>query len=126
APAVDTSASGVIARLGPKPGIAAIPPKPPASPVYETPPPAQAAPAQAAQTRPAGSAAQPINFQISVQPTAAQPSPPPAAPSSPPVEPNAVQKLNRSGKGGKLGSPDDALSVGGWQPQQQPSGAGQR
>jgi murein L,D-transpeptidase YafK len=131
APAADTSGSGVIARLGPKPAIASLPPKAPASPVYEAPPlvqaaPVQTAPAQTAQVRPSGSAAQPVNFQISVQPTAAQPSPQPAAPGASPADPNALQKLNRSGKGGKLSSPDDGPAAGGWQPQQQPSAAGQR
>jgi murein L,D-transpeptidase YafK len=125
--APDMSGSGVIARLGPKPSIAALPPKAPASPVYEAPPPAPAPAVQTApaQVRPSGSAAQPVNFQISVQPTAAQPpSPQPAAASNPPADPNALQKLNRSGKGGKLGSPDDGSAAAGWQAQT--SAPGQR
>jgi murein L,D-transpeptidase YafK len=121
APAMDVSASAVISRPAPRPAIASIPPKPPATPAYDTPAPAQAWPAQTAQTLPSGSAAQPVNFQISAPPTAACASAQPAAApdSLSGTDPNAVQKLNRSGKGGKLGcaQPDDALRVGGGQPQ---------
>jgi murein L,D-transpeptidase YafK len=117
APAVDMSASAVISRPAPKPAaIASIPPKVPASPAYDTPPPAQSWPAQTAQAVPSGSAAQPVNFHISAQPAAACANGQPAA--APDADPNALQKLNRSGKGGKLGcTPDEALSVGGGQPQ---------
>jgi murein L,D-transpeptidase YafK len=117
-PAVDISASAVISRPAPKPAIAPLPPKPPASPVYEAPPPVQTWPAQTAQARPSSSA-QPVNFQISVEsaaaPSGTQPAAAPPSPSS--SDPAALQKLNRSGKGGKLnGTPDDSSSAG-WQPQ---------
>jgi hypothetical protein len=116
--AADMSASPVVSRPAPKPAPAvAAPPKPAASPAYDT-------PAQMAQARPSGSAAQPVNFQISVQSAPACASAQPAAPSDslPGADPNAIQKLNRSGKGGKLGcAPDDASSVGGGQ--QQPAAA---
>jgi murein L,D-transpeptidase YafK len=130
APAADMSASPVISRPAPKPAAAiaaATTPKPPASPVYDTPPPAQAAPAQTAQARPSGSAAQPVNFQLSIQPTVACASgqPAAAADSSSGADPNALQQMNRSGKGGKLGCiPDDALSIGGLP--QPAASAGQR
>jgi murein L,D-transpeptidase YafK len=119
APAADLSASPVVSRPAPKPAPAfASAPKPPASPAYDTPAPPQAGPAQAAQPRPAGSGAQPVNFQISVQPNPACANAQPAAAPEPGADPNAIQKLNRSGKGGKLGcAPDDALTVGGGQPQ---------
>jgi hypothetical protein len=122
APAADMSASAVISRPAPRPAPAiAAAPKPPASPVNDAPPPAQSGPALTAQAHPSGSAAQPVNFQISVQPApacaSAQPAAAPGSLST--ADPNDVQKLNRSGKGGKLGcaQPDDALSIGGGQPQ---------
>jgi murein L,D-transpeptidase YafK len=122
AQAVDMSASAVISRPAPKPPavIAAMPPKQPASPAYETP--SQSSPPQMAQARPPASAAQPVNFQIGIQAAAAAPpsvQPPAASGSLYDLDPNALQKLNRSGKGGKLGNgqPDDTLAVGGGQAQ---------
>jgi murein L,D-transpeptidase YafK len=121
ASAVDMSASAVVSRPAPKPAAhISIPPKAPASPAYDTQPPAQSGPGQTAQALPSGSAAQPVNFQISVQPTAAPASGQAAAASGSPqgLDPNALQMPNRSGKGGKLSTPpDDALAVGGGQPQ---------
>jgi len=123
APAVDMSASAVVSRPAPKPApviAAAAAPKPPASPIYNTQAPASSWPAQTAQTRPSGSAAQPVNFEPATACASAQPA---TAPDG--ADPNAIQKLNRSGKGGKLNCPpSDALAVGGGQ--QPPPATGQR
>src|SRR5262249_15927208 len=85
APAVDMYASAGISRAAAKPSTAiAAAPKPPASPAYAASPaydspPASSGPVQTAQTRPSGTAAQPVNFQISVQPAASCASAQPAA-----------------------------------------------
>jgi len=108
AAAVDMSASPVITRQAPKPLIASLPPKAPASPVYEDA--ERVAPQQTAQA--AGTAAQPVSFQVGgAFTTSAQ-----AAPSAngAPADPTTLQQLNRSGKGGLLiGNPQNSLSVGG-------------
>jgi murein L,D-transpeptidase YafK len=134
AAAADMSASAVISRPAPKPAAtiaAGQTPKLPAAPAYDTPPPAPSGPAQVAQARPSRTTAQPVNFQIGIPAAAAAPaSAPPAAASGSAydVDPNALQKLNRSGKGGKLsnGQPDDALAIGGGQPQPAAPGASPR
>ncbi|MGO9545456.1 MAG: L,D-transpeptidase family protein [Rhodomicrobium sp.] len=114
-PIADQSASAVITRPAPKPpGIiaSAQTPKPPAAPVY-------AAPVQTAQTRPIGSAARPVSYQIGSAAAAPVQSGAPAGTGGGQyyeLDPNAIQKLNRSGKGGKLNptaqQADDALSIG--------------
>jgi murein L,D-transpeptidase YafK len=126
APAVDMSASPVISRPAPRPAIASIPPKPPATPVYEAPAPVQSWPAATAQTLPSGSAAQPVNFQppaaaAPVNPVSTQPAAAPA--SAPSADPNALQKLNRSGKGGKLSATqsEDTSAAGSGQPSGAPA-----
>jgi murein L,D-transpeptidase YafK len=125
--AVDMSASPVITRTVPKPpsAIAAVQsPKPPA---YEEPAAVMPGPAQTAQIRPAGNAAQPVSFQIGFPAAAAAPitvQPPPAQASARDSDPDALQKLNRSGKGGKLSAPplsEDALQVGAGNVAAQPS-----
>ena len=124
APTVDMSASPVISRATPKPAAIAAtqPPKAPAVPVYTAPEPTYAAAPQTAQARAAASVAQPVNYQApsAPAPTYAPPAPAPApsyaasAVQLDQPDPNALQKLNRSGKGGKLPGGDQsiALSIG--------------
>ena len=123
APTVDMSASPVISRAAPpKPA-----PKAPAAPVYSAPEPTYSAAPQTAQARAAASAAQPVNYQApgAFAPPPAVPAPTRAAAAPAPSytastvqveqpDPNALQKLNRSGKGGKLPGSDQstALSMG--------------
>jgi len=117
APTVDMSASPVISRAMPRPAAIAVaqPPKAPAVPVYTAPEPTYAAAPQTAQARAAASVAQPVNYQA---PSAPAPTYAPSyAASAVQLEqpdPNALQKLNRSGKGGKLPGGDQsiALSIG--------------
>lgn len=122
APTADMSASPVISRAAPKG---------PAAPVYSAPEPTYAAAPQTAQARATASAAQPVNYHAPSAPEPAFAAPAPAfaaaAPAPAPVpsfaasavqmdqpDPNALQKLNRSGKGGKLPGIDQstALSMG--------------
>jgi murein L,D-transpeptidase YafK len=121
APTVDMSASPVISRAAPpKPAAIAATQtwKAPAAPVYSAPEPTYAAVPQTAQARAAASAAQPVNYQA--PPTYAAPAPAPAPSYTASTvqvdqsDPNALQKLNRSGKGGKLpgGDQSTALSIG--------------
>jgi hypothetical protein len=101
----------------PRPAAIAVaqPPKAPAVPVYTAPEPTYAAAPQTAQARAAASVAQPVNYQA---PSAPAPTYAPSyAASAVQLEqpdPNALQKLNRSGKGGKLPGGDQsiALSIG--------------
>jgi len=127
APVVNTSASAVITRPAPKPSLIASTqsPKPPASPAYTAPDLPSVGQSAAAQARTAGSAAQPVSYQIGSAALAApaKASPPANTPSGGQtyeLDPGALQKLNRSGKGGKLpSSPDQqtsALSIGDGQP----------
>jgi murein L,D-transpeptidase YafK len=111
-PAIDMSASPVIVRPAPRPAtsIAGLQTKAPASPVYDAP--------AAAQAR-VGTAAQPVSYQFgsALAATAPATTPSGAAAGGPNGDADSLQKLNRSGKGGKLpGSgqqPEDALSIGG-------------
>jgi murein L,D-transpeptidase YafK len=122
APAAGTSASPVIARAAPKPAAVATAQtsKAPAAPAYDAVDPYAPAP-QTAQARASASAAQPVNYKApaAFAPPPAVPAPsytaaavgPAPAYSTPAVQmdqpdPNAVQKLNRSGKGGKLPTSD--------------------
>ncbi len=118
----DTLASPVISRAEPRPAAVQTA-RAPAAPAHDIPEPYAPAP-QAAQVRAAASVAPPVNYNAPVNyaPTVAPapaptytaaavgPAPsftPPPAPLAPAVhrdqpDPNALQKLNRSGKGGKL------------------------
>ncbi len=115
--AADISASPVITRPVPKPAplIAAnVPAKPPVSPVYD----AGTAVLQPSQARVGGSAAQPVSYQVGTAftPPAAAAAPSATANAATSADADALQKLNRSGKGGKLSSsgqqPDNSLSIG--------------
>ena len=128
APVAGMSASPVIARGAPKPAAVATAQtsKAPAVPAYDAVDPYAPAP-QTAQARASASAAQPVNYKAP-----ATFAPPPAVPApsftaaavgpapsytAPSVQmdqpdPNAVQKLNRSGKGGKLPASDQQASDG--------------
>jgi murein L,D-transpeptidase YafK len=110
--AVDISASPVITRQAPKPAVASLPPKAPAIPAYEEA--SRAAPQQTAQVR--ASAAQPVNFQVggSFTASAQAASGNTDAANAAAADPDGVQKLNRTGKGGLLsGNPQtNALSIG--------------
>jgi murein L,D-transpeptidase YafK len=118
APAVDMSASPVISRPAPKPAaVAAVQtPKAPAAPVYSAANAPYVGPAPVAQARGVPSATQPVNYQTLPAPAAIAPQAFSASTvqAEPAPDPNALQKLNRSGKGGKL--PGDqsatALSIG--------------
>ncbi len=127
APLVDMSASAVITRPAPRPSLIASSqtPKPPASLAYAAPDRPSVGQTASAQVRAPGTAAQPVNYQIgSVLASPAKAAPPAnAAPAGQTYEldaEDAIQKLNRSGKGGKLPSSNDqqasALSVGDAQP----------
>jgi murein L,D-transpeptidase YafK len=113
APTVDMSASPVISRAAPpKPA-----PKAPAVPVYSAPEPTYAAAPQTAQARAAASAAQPVNYQAPAAPAptraAAAPAPSYAASTvqADQPDPSALQKLNRSGKGGRLPAGDQSTAL---------------
>lgn len=120
APATSTSASAVITRPAAKPDsvIASMQsPKPPASPVYSAPGTPAYAQTQTAQSFATGTVVKPVSFQIGSPAPGAPVKTPAAATPDPPQDPDAIQKLNRSGKGGKLSSSpspqDDALAIGG-------------
>ncbi|MGO8953865.1 MAG: L,D-transpeptidase family protein [Rhodomicrobium sp.] len=125
APLVDMSASAVIMRAAQKPAsliASSQTPKPPATPVYSAPDPQPGGQVQTAQSHPvAGSAAQPVSFQIGSAYAAPQTGGGPVTGANGgatyDLDPNALQTLNRSGKGGKLAtqSAGDTLSVGGGQ-----------
>jgi hypothetical protein len=122
APAVQqasSSASPVISRPVPAPVVMAAPQpaRAPVAPVYTAAdvPPVQAAPVRASAAI-AASTAQPVVYQApALAPVPAPASPPPAISAAPasqaPADPNALQKLNRSGKGGKLPSPSDVAGM---------------
>ena len=120
--AVDMSASAVITRPAPKPSLIASTqtPKPPASPAYSAPELAAAGQPAVAQAR-VGSAAQPVSYQVGTGLAAPANASPAANAASGgqtyELDADALQKLNRSGKGGKLSVSADqqagALSVGG-------------
>ncbi len=124
-PLVDMSASAVITRPGPKPSliVSTQTPKPPASLVYAAPDRSSIGQTASAQAR--SGTAQSVNYQIGsviASPAKAAPSAN-AAPSGQAYElgaDDALQKLNRSGKGGKLPNSSDqqasALSIGDAQP----------
>jgi murein L,D-transpeptidase YafK len=117
APAVDMSASPVITRAAPRPvSIAGTQTKAPAVPAYEEAPPAQA---QTAQTRVAASGAQPVSYQFGqgFAPSAqAAPQSQGGGSGGSNADTDSLQKLDRSGKGGKLAvssqQTGDTLSVG--------------
>ena len=127
APTVDMSASPVISRAAPpKPAVIAATqaPKAPAAPVYSAPEPTYGAAPQTAQARAAASAARPVNYQApaAFAPPPAVPAPTRAAAAPAPSytastvqveqpDPNALQKLNRSGKGGKLPANDQSTAL---------------
>ncbi len=121
APTMDTSASPVISRAARRPAaVAAVQPsRVPEAPVYEAPEPSYAPAPQTAQARAAASAARPVNYKapVTFAPPAVAPAPSYAAAAVGPApsyaapvvhadqpDPNALQKLNRSGKGGKIPS----------------------
>lgn len=118
APLVDTSASAIITRPpAPRPGLIASTqtPKPPASPVYAPAAAPYAGQTQTVQTaHAAGSAARPVSYQVGS--ALAAPANGATAAQTYDLDPDALQKLNRSGKGGKLPSASDpqvsVLSVG--------------
>jgi murein L,D-transpeptidase YafK len=118
-PVAEMSASAVITRQPATPAstIASMQPaKLPAKPVYTAPrapvePDSHPSPVIAS----AGSSAQPVSYQVGprVQAPAPVPAIAPAAGDSPQAaDPNALQKVDRSGKGGRLGA-GDAVSVSG-------------
>lgn len=119
APAVDMSASAVLTRPAPRPSMTASnqAPKPPAPPVYATPEASQPVVAQAR----VGTAAQPVNYQVGTALAAPANTATAANASSGEqtyeLDADSLQKLNRSGKGGKLtaGDPINSLSIGGGQ-----------
>ncbi len=129
APVVDVSASAVITREAQKPPsliASAQTPKPPAAPVYTAPASQPGGQVQTAQSRPvAGSSAQPVSFQIgsayAATQTGAGSNTGANGGAAYDLDPNALQKPNRSGKGGKLDTQpaDNALSIGGGQALQQ-------
>jgi hypothetical protein len=141
-PSVEMSASAVITRPAANPAsmIASVrTPKPQGSAAYaDAAPPPAAAPAPAAQALSAGSAARPVSYQIgSPMPAAhAQTNTQTAAAANHPtydLDPNAIQRLDRSGKGGKLSDPgqqpgpaSDALSIGAQAPAAPAAAAFQR
>jgi hypothetical protein len=101
APVASTSASTIITRPAqkPDPAMASMQPAPP--------PPAQTYPAPNAPGRFQVGSAQPP-----AKPAAVTPAPPPAgAPRD--LEPDSLQKPNRSAKGGKWTTSTDTLAVGG-------------
>jgi murein L,D-transpeptidase YafK len=117
-PAADTSASAVITRPAPKPSLVASgqTPKPPASPVYSTPESSQSVAAQAR----VGTAAQPVSYRVGSALAAPANAAPAANASSGgqtyDLDADLLQKLDRSGKGGKLtvgGDQGTALPAGG-------------
>ncbi len=120
APVVD--ASPVISRPATKPAAIATAqtPKAPASPVYSA---SDTYIAPTAQARASASAAQPVNYQtgsgLTAPATAAPQAFTAATVPTDQVDPNALQKLNRTGKGGKLpGSGDQQASADGQAAQQ--------
>jgi hypothetical protein len=86
-------------------------------PVYSAPEPTYAAAPQTAQARAAASAAQPVNYQAPAAPAptraAAAPAPSYAASTvqADQPDPSALQKLNRSGKGGRLPAGDQSTAL---------------
>ncbi|MGO9483876.1 MAG: L,D-transpeptidase family protein [Rhodomicrobium sp.] len=129
APLVDMSASPVISRPAPRPAeiASAQTPKAPAAPVYTASDTPYIAPT--VQARAAGSAAQPVSYQAG----SAKAAPAPAAPSAftaavvpaEQADPNALQKTNRSGKGGKLPAGSDQQASASPAGDAQPAGAQQ-
>ncbi|MBI4723621.1 MAG: hypothetical protein HY765_00935, partial [Rhodomicrobium sp.] len=118
AASADMSASAVITRPAASPTsmMASMQPaSAPVSPVNSTPNVPQAAPSQPPAVRvAAGSGAQPVYYPVDSSPAAAGFTP--ADVPSRDVDPSALQKLNRSGKGGKLSSPlpeDSFTALGG-------------
>ncbi len=103
----DMSASPVITRPAASQMASMQPLKAPAAPVYASAPQAPVATTYPAPVVPARSPVQPVNYRFA--PSAA-PAPTPAVPAaqeepSKAVDADAIQKPNRSGKGGKLSSP---------------------
>ncbi len=127
APVVDMSASPVISRPASRPAAIAATqtPKAPAAPVYTASDAPYAAPT--AQARAAAGTAQPVNYQSGSALAAPAGASPPvfsaASVQTEPTDPNALQKVSRSGKGGKLPGGGDqqasSLSDGGAQPPEQ-------
>jgi murein L,D-transpeptidase YafK len=116
----DTSASPVVSRVARRPAAVASmrTPEAPAVPAYDVPEPYAPEP-QTAQMQATASPARPVNYNapVTYAPTVAPaptytaaavgPAPSYTPPAAPAVhvdqpDPNALQKLNRSGKGGKL------------------------
>jgi murein L,D-transpeptidase YafK len=118
APTVDMSASPVITRAAPRPvSVAGLQSKAPAVPAYDEAPPA--AQPQTAQARIAASAAQPVSYQFGTgfaSPAQAATQNQGTGNAGSNADSDSLQKLNRTGKGGKLGAngqqTDDTLSVG--------------
>ena len=105
----DMSASPVITRPAAPSQMASLQSmKAPASPVYPSAPKATASAPLPASVRVAASASpvQPVNYRFGE--TVASPSAAPAQEPSKAVDPDAIQKPNRSGKGGKLSSPSSS------------------
>jgi murein L,D-transpeptidase YafK len=105
----EMSASPIITRPASSQTASAQPVRAPAKPVYAPAPRAPAAPVYAAAPAPAqppalasASSVQPVNYSLSSAFAAPLPS---AEQGSKTIDPNSLQKPNRSGKGGKLSAP---------------------
>ena len=96
----DTSASPVITRPAAPTQVASLQPtKAPAAPVYASLPKATASASVPAPVRVASSAVQPVTYRFGEVTSIPAPGEEPTKA----VDPDAIQKPNRSGKGGKLG-----------------------